>query len=462
MAKRVFLIKGIIWRPVAYFVVVLLIFYGLFELYIANSLNLVGALTIIIPFSIGFAWFLWRRVIKPLEEVNSTAREMARGILDRELRIYTGDEFGELARSINDMARQLKNTIDEITEARNQAGAILDSIADGVIAVNKSGEVLFINPVVEKVFGIDQKASQGKNILGVIRNYDVERLLEKALRTEKPVSQEIRLIYPEPKVFYVNATPLQGHGRQKGGAVVLFNDITQRKKLEDMRTEFVANVSHELRTPLTSIRGFLETLLEGKIEDQATIRRFLEIINRETARLTRLIDDLLNLSKIEERQVVHRWQAVQLLDTVNRAVIMFQAQAKEQNLELVTELPAELPVVRGDPDMLAQVLINLVDNAIKFTPAGGRITVRAGANEENVRIDVEDTGIGIPPENIPRIFERFYRVEKSRSRELGGIGLGLAIVKHIIRAHGGKTGVESIVGKGSKFSFTLPIDDKTG
>jgi len=462
MAKRIFLIKGIIWRPVAYFVIVLLIFYGLFDLYVANRLNLMGALTIIIPFSIGFGWFLWKRVIKPLEEVNSAAREMARGNLDRELRIYTDDEFGELARSINDMARQLKNTIDEITEARNQASAILDSIADGVIAVNKSGEVLFVNPVVEKVFGINQKASQGKNILGVIRNYDVERLLEKALRTEKPVSQEIRLIYPEPKVFCVNATPLQGHSRQKGGAVVLFNDITQRKKLEDMRTEFVANVSHELRTPLTSIRGFLETLLEGKVEDQATIRRFLEIINRETARLTRLIDDLLNLSKIEERQVVHRWQAVQLLDTVNKAIVMFQAQAKEQNLELVTELPAELPVVRGDPDMLAQVLINLVDNAIKFTPAGGRITVRAGANEENVRIDVEDTGIGIPPENIPRIFERFYRVEKSRSRELGGIGLGLAIVKHIIRAHGGKTGVESIVGKGSKFSFTLPIDDKTG
>ncbi|MFA5385815.1 MAG: ATP-binding protein [Eubacteriales bacterium] len=462
MAKRIFLIKGIIWRPVAYFVIVLLIFYGLFDLYIANRLNLMGALTIIIPFSIGFGWFLWKRVIKPLEEVNSTAREMARGNLDRELRIYTDDEFGELARSINDMARQLKNTIDEITEARNQARAILDSIADGVIAVNKSGEVLFVNPVVEKVFGISQKASQGKNILGVIRNYDVERLLEKALRTEKPVSQEIKLIYPEPKVFYVNATPLQGHSRQKGGAVVLFNDITQRKKLEDMRTEFVANVSHELRTPLTSIRGFLETLLEGKVEDQATIRRFLEIINRETARLTRLIDDLLNLSKIEERQVVHRWQSVQLLDTVNKAIVMFQAQAKEQNLELVTELPAELPVVRGDPDMLAQVLINLVDNAVKFTPSGGRITIRAGANEGNVRIDVEDTGIGIPPENLPRIFERFYRVEKSRSRELGGIGVGLAIVKHIIRAHGGKTGVESVVGKGSKFTFTLPIDEKKG
>ena len=462
MAKRIFLIKGIIWRPVAYFVIVLLIFYGLFDLYVANRLNLMGALTIIIPFSIGFGWFLWKRVIKPLEEVNSAAREMARGNLDRELRIYTDDEFGELARSINDMARQLKNTIDEITEARNQASAILDSIADGVIAVNKSGEVLFVNPVVEKVFGINQKASQGKNILGVIRNYDVERLLEKALRTEKPVSQEIRLIYPEPKVFCVNATPLQGHSRQKGGAVVLFNDITQRKKLEDMRTEFVANVSHELRTPLTSIRGFLETLLEGKVEDQATIRRFLEIINRETARLTRLIDDLLNLSKIEERQVVHRWQAVQLLDTVNKAIVMFQAQAKEQNLELVTELPAELPVVRGDPDMLAQVLINLVDNAVKFTPSGGRITIRAGASKENVRIDVEDTGIGIPPENLPRIFERFYRVEKSRSRELGGIGVGLAIVKHIIRAHGGKTGVESVVGKGSKFTFTLPIDEKKG
>jgi len=462
MARKIFLIKGIIWRPVAYLIVALLIFYGLFDLYVANRLNLAGALTVIIPFSIGFAWFLWRRIIRPLEEVNSVAREMARGNLDRELHIYTDDEFGELARSINDMASQLKNTIDEITEARNQAGAILDSIADGVIAVNKSGEVLFVNPVIEKVFGIDQKTSQGKNILGVIRNYDVERLMEKALRTEKPVSQEIRLIYPEPKVFYVNATPLQGHDRHKGGAVVLFNDITQRKKLEDMRTEFVANVSHELRTPLTSIRGFLETLLEGKIEDQATIRRFLEIINRETARLTRLIDDLLNLSKIEERQVVHRWQTVHLLETVNRAVVMFQAQAKEQNLEMVTELPAELPVIKGDPDMLAQVLINLLDNAIKFTPAGGRITVKASADEENVRIDVEDTGIGIPPENLPRIFERFYRVEKSRSRELGGIGVGLAIVKHIIRAHGGKTGVESIVGKGSKFTFTLPIDEKKG
>lgn len=460
MAKRIFLIKGIIWRPVAYFFVALLVFYGLFDLYVANRLNLVGALTIIIPFSIGFAWFLRRRVLRPLEEVNSVAREMARGNLDRELRIYTDDEFGELARSINDMARQLKSDIDEITEARNQAGAILDSIADGVIAVNKSGEVLFVNPVVEKVFGIDQKASQGKNILGVIRNYDVERLLEKALRTEKPVSKEVKLIYPEPKVFCVNATPLQGHDRQKGGAVVLFSDITQRKKLEDMRTEFVANVSHELRTPLTSIHGFLETLLEGKIEDQATIRRFLEIMNRETARLTRLIDDLLNLSKIEERQVVHRWQAVQLLDTVKRAVVMFQTQAKEQNLDLVIELPAELPVVRGDPDMLAQVLINLLDNGIKFTPAGGRITVRASANDENVRIDVEDSGIGIPPENLPRIFERFYRVEKSRSRELGGIGVGLAIVKHIIMAHGGKTGVESVVGKGSKFTFTLPIDKK--
>ncbi|MBC7325704.1 MAG: PAS domain-containing sensor histidine kinase, partial [Moorella sp. (in: Bacteria)] len=173
------------------------------------------------------------------------------------------------------------------------------------------------------------------------------------------------------------------------------------------------------------------------------------------------VDELLDLSKIEERRVVHRWQPVQLADHINRVVTMFMPQAQEKNLELAVDVLPGLPAVHGDPDMLTQVLINLVDNAIKYTPAGGRVTIRAGVADGEVQVSVEDTGIGIPPESLPRIFERFYRVDKARSRELGGIGVGLAIVKHIIRAHGGKTAVESAVGKGSTFSFTLPVEESS-
>lgn len=457
MAKGILYLKGIICRPVANYFFFLLIFYALLLLYVVHQLGMAGALVVAIPLSMGLAWVLFQRVMRPLNEVNIVAQEIAKGNLDRELHIYSNDEFGQLARSINEMAHQLKNTVDEITEARNQARAILNSMGDGVVALNKSAEVLFVNPVVEQVFGINQAASQGKNILGVIRNYEVERILKRALKTEKTITEEVRLIYPELKVFRFHATPLQGHGQQSGGVVILLSDITERKKLEDMRTEFVANVSHELRTPLTSIRGFLETLLNGTIEDTVTTRHFLEIMSKETERLTRLIDDLLNLSKIEERRVVHRWQQIQLTDTINRVVTMFRSQAGDKNLDVITDIPPKLPFIQGDPDMLAQVLINLVDNAIKYTPAGGQIIIRARVAEENVKVEVEDTGIGIPPENLPRIFERFYRVDKARSRELGGIGVGLAIVKHVIRAHGGKVGVESTAGKGSTFTFTLPV-----
>ncbi|MEW6425943.1 MAG: two-component system histidine kinase PnpS [Bacillota bacterium] len=455
--KRLF--KGITWRPVASYFFFLLIFYALLQLYAVQKLNMTGALVIALLLSAGLSWVLYKRVIGPLNEINEVAREMARGNLEREILVYADDEIGQLARSINEMARQLKVTIAQITEARNQARAILNSMTDGVIALNKNGEVLFINPVVEKIFGISQLSSHGKNILGVIRNYDVERLLERALKTGKPLTQEIKLIYPEPKVFNLHAAPLKGQGAEQGGIVVLLRDITERKRLEDMRTEFVANVSHELRTPLTSLRGYLETLLDGALEDPAAARHFLEIMNKETERLTRLVDDLLDLSKIEERRVVHRWQPVQLSDTISRVVAMFQPQANEKNLALIAEVPAGLPAVHGDPDMLTQVLINLVDNAVKYTPAGGKVAVRAGVGEGDVRVSVEDTGVGIPPESLPRIFERFYRVDKARSRELGGIGVGLAIVKHIIRAHGGKTYVESAVGKGSTFSFTLPVEE---
>ncbi len=452
-------LRGISWRPVVSYFFLMVIFFALLQLYAAKKLSVLGALFIILPLSVLLAWLLYQRVIGPLNEIIAAARDMARGNLDRELHIYTQDEIGELARSINDMARQLRNTIDMITDERNRARAILDSMADGVIALDREGRVLLINPVVEEIFDLRQETCLGKKILGVIRNYDVERLLRKALETQKPTSEEVKIFGAgsDPRIFRLHATPLKGSNRETGGVVVVLRDITERKKLEQMRTEFVANVSHELRTPLTSIKGFLETLLDGAMNDPKTSRQFLEIMSQETERLTRLVDDLLDLSKIEERRVVHRWQPVNLVDIINRVASLFRPQAKEKALTLSLEVPRDLPSVYGDPDMLAQVLINLLDNAIKYTPPRGSVTIRAMVLEDQLRVEVEDTGIGIPAESLPRIFERFYRVDKARSRELGGFGIGLAIVKHIIRAHGGKIEVESTPGKGSLFYFTLPL-----
>lgn len=455
--RRPLFLKGLSLCLVAWHLFLLLIFYAVLQLFAAQRVNVSVAFFVALFLSVVLAWFFFRKALYPLKELNEAAKEMSLGNLEREPRIYTDNEIGQLAGSINEMARQLKGAASQITEARSQSRAILDSMADGVIALNKKGEVLFVNHVVEEVFKTDQASSYGKNVLGVIRDYEVECILKKALKTGEHVVEEIKLYYPEPKVFLLHATPLKSQGMDQGGLVVLLRDITARKKLEDMRTEFVANVSHELRTPLTSIRGYLETLLDGAAEDPAATRLFLGIMNKETERLTRLVEDLLVLSKFENKRVITRWRQVQIADNIEQVINFFEPRAREKNLSLLKELPLKIPCVKGDPDMLAQVLINLVDNAIKYTPADGIVTIRVLVHISVIKVMVEDTGIGIPPESLPRLFERFYRVDKARSRELGGTGVGLAIVKHIIRAHGGQTFIESTVGKGSTFAFTLPV-----
>ena len=417
-------------------------------------------LTVIIPaiLTAGVFYLIYKRIIRPIKEISEAAQALSHGKLDKRLHIYSNDELGQLANSINSLATRLKDVSIQITDNQNLEQAILNSMTDGVIAVKENGEVLFFNYVIEEVLGIKQQESYGKNILGIIHNFEVERLFEKALHSDEPLTQEIKLLTPEPRHFYLKATPLIDNETGQRGVLVLLHDITERKNFEDMRSEFIVNVSHELRTPLTSIKGFLETLGSGAMEDPEATPRFLGIISKETDRLINLVNELLDLSKIEGRRVVHRWQPVQICENINRVVTMFLPQAHEKSIELVTDIPSQLPLIHGDSDMLTQVLINIVDNAIKYTPAGGEIRIRAMDQGKDVKIIVEDTGVGIPQENLPRVFERFYRVDQARSRELGGIGVGLAIVKHIIKAHGGKISAQSKVGEGSIFSFTLPIE----
>jgi two-component system phosphate regulon sensor histidine kinase PhoR len=385
------------------------------------------------------------------------AQDMARGNLDQEIRIFAQDEIGDLARSINYMARQLKTNIDDVIAEKNRIQAILASMADGVIAMDPWGRVILVNPVLEKLFGITLENSRGKNIFRIIHNFELEGMINHALETGQSIDKHLEIQNPNPLVFRVNVTTLKNGGAEQGGLVVVLKDITERKRVEEMRSDFVANVSHELRTPLTSIRGFAETLLDGAVEDPKVSRTFLEIINTETERLSRLIDELLNLSRIEDRKAVPNWQDVKITDLINRAAAILQPRALEKEIKIDIEAPESLPVFKGDSDMLCQVLINLIDNSISYTLSGGEIRVRAYATAHELKVDVQDNGIGIPPESLYRVFERFYRVDKARSREQGGTGLGLSIVKHIIDAHHGSVNVESSVGLGSTFSFVLPL-----
>ena len=449
--------KGVIWRVAVSYFILLAVFFGLLELCEMHRLTFPRAFATVFIFSIFFAWLLYKRVIDPLSKINEVTQKMARGNFDQHIIIHHQDEMGELAGNINNLAGQLKNVITDITAEKNRAQAILDSMADGVIALDREGKVLLVNPAVEEIFAIENPGDHGKNILGIIRNYELEQLLFHALKRNEPMVKVLKILTSgEPKVFRVHLTPLRPSDSKTEGIVAVLRDITERRKLEQMRTEFVANVSHELRTPLTSIRGFLETLLDGAMEEPEIARRFLEHMSDETERLTRLINDLLNLSKIEDRQFVPNFQPVDMAEIIHRVAPVYEPMAREKGLALLVKLSPNLPSIIGDSDMLTQVLTNLIDNAIKYTPANGRIEIKARAYEQEMKVSVTDTGIGIPTESLARIFERFYRTDKARSREMGGTGLGLSIVKHIIERHGGVLEVTSTVGKGSIFTFILP------
>ena len=455
MLKRLMAYAGSIsWRPMASYFFLIFVFYAALRIFSGNQVNAWGAVLVSLPFAIVLSWIMLKRVMRPLNEISDAAKEMARGNLDREIRIYSGDEIGELARNINFLGHRLKLTINEITEEKDRMQAILNSMADGVVAVDRNGRVLLVNPSVERALNISGEASRGKEIMGVIRHYEFENNLKLALESQKELIKEIQVLTPDPKIYRVIFTPLKGTDR--GGVVAVFRDITERRQLDQMRAEFIANISHELRTPMTSIKGFLETLLDGAIEDREAALHFLKIVSTETDRMKRLIDDLFSLSNIESRKVIPARDRVMLAEVVSEVLSIFSQSAGERGIKLTSGIGRDFPAFLADRDMITRVVINLVDNAIKYSLDGGEVMVDGGLKEGEVSISVADRGIGIPGESLPRIFERLYRVDEARSREYGGSGLGLAIVKHIVEVHGGRIEVFSRPGQGSRFTVYLP------
>jgi two-component system phosphate regulon sensor histidine kinase PhoR len=327
-------------------------------------------------------------------------------------------------------------------------------MVEGVITVGLDTRILSVNPSIEQIFGIQKKEAEGRFLLEAIRNNDIAEIINEVLETKEFISQEVNLIWPIQRIFQVNASPMLENNAVIGCLVVI-HDITEIRRLETVRSDFVANVSHELKTPLTSIKGFVETLLEGALDDKENNRNFLKIIHDHAERLDSLVNDLLSLSHLESKEIMLKKTNFNLKQQVEGIILGFRSQLKTKDIEIKNDLPAGISVT-ADKDRLGQVITNLIDNAIKFNKEKGFVRIFSEEINGKFKITVEDSGVGIPEKDIPRIFERFYRVDKARSRELGGTGLGLSIVKHIVELHGGSTGVESTEGFGSKFWFILP------
>ena len=369
----------------------------------------------------------------------------------------TGDALDRLSHSLNQTAKQLDGTIRTLTEERNLSSAILGSMVEGVLVVNGAERVVFANHSFAEILDSGVPPQAGSGLVEVVRQTELIEAVRKVLAGEARVESEI--VTGTLRQHFFAATIASVRAMETNGAVIVLHDISALRKLERVRRDFVANVSHEFRTPLTAIQGFAETLLAGAMNDPQNRERFLGIIVEHSRRLARLTEDLLMLSKMDADRLELEKRRIPVGPFVESCIETSTPRAKERDLTLLVNLAAHVPDIAGDRRRLTEVLQNLLDNAVQYTPAGGQIMVSASPKNSEVVFTVSDTGIGIPQADQPRIFERFYRVDVARSREVGGTGLGLSIAKHLVEVHGGRIWVESEVGRGSQFHFSVPVFD---
>lgn len=398
-----------------------------------------------------------RHLSRPLGLMRQAARQFARGRLEQRMAIPPTEELAALAESLNEMAGELQQRIQTITSQRNELEAILSSMAEGVIAIDLSGRIVNINQAAIRLLNIAEASQPGRPVEEVVRNSEFQAFVEQVLQTEEVVENEIHLYTFKERYLRLQGASLHNARGDKSGAVLVINDMTRVRQLETIRREFVANVSHELKTPVTSIKGFVETLQDGALRDPQQAEHFLQIIGRHTDRLQAIIEDLLSLSWLEnqgEERALH-FPVEKLRPILTGVLELMGPKAEKQQIEM--ELSCEEGLeARVNPALLEQALLNLVDNAIKYSPEQGKIRIEANRGADGIEIFVQDHGSGIAAKHLERIFERFYVVDKARSRKLGGTGLGLSIVKHIAQIHGGRVTVASTLGEGSTFTIHLP------
>jgi two-component system phosphate regulon sensor histidine kinase PhoR len=402
-----------------------------------------------------------RNIVEPIKEITEITKDIANGIYSHELESNSIDEIKELSLAVNSMSYKLKETIEELNDRNAKLEAILKSIVNGVIAFDDNEKILLINDAARKILNIKEKDLIGRHILEIVRNSKLHDFFEDVKKNKNSPSRSLELNAFNKHLKVYTSPILHPISHQNLGFVLIIDDITEMRRLEKIRSEFVANVSHELRTPLTSIRGFIETLRNGAIDNPQTRDKFLDIIDFESERLTRLINDILTLSEIENVKEGYPKEEIELDNEIEDILYIMDKVARNKNITLKKDLNCTDLVIKTNKDRFHQMMINLIDNGIKYTPEGGFVKVSTREEGDKIIVTVEDNGIGISKENIPRLFERFYRVDKSRSRKLGGTGLGLAIVKHIVESMKGEIFVESEVGRGTKFIIKFNKTDLT-
>lgn len=417
--------------------------------------RIIWSLLVVVAITAAISLVVSRKLSRPIEQMTATAKRFAAGELDLRLPVPDSRDLGDLAEALNEMAKQLSNRINAITRQRNESEAILASMVEGVLAVDITGHVVRANKAATSLLKIDPADIQGRNIEEVVRDPELLDFIKQTLDGREPAERGVFLQVNGGKYFQLHGARLPV-GQGGSGAVIVLNDMTRLRRLEEVRRDFVANVSHELKTPVTSIKGFIETLLEGAIDEPSRAKRFLEIIAKHSDRLNAIVDDLLSLSCLEEDTEASRisFEEKPLMDVIGSAVELASPKAQEKQINVTLDCDKDIKL-KMNSALLEQAILNLVDNAIKYSDSGNEVRIKAQQEGEEITIMVHDNGCGIDKRHLERIFERFYVVDKGRSRKLGGTGLGLAIVKHIAQVHGGSVSVQSKVGSGSTFTIHL-------
>jgi two-component system phosphate regulon sensor histidine kinase PhoR len=418
-----------------------------------------GVAVVMILLALVASFLIARRLRAPLGELTGAAQAVAQGDYGARARVVATGEIGNLVTTFNAMSAASAQHIARMDQDRQQLRAIFKSMIEGVLVLDADENVQFLNEAAGQMFALPLESAPGKKLWQLLRHRQLSEVVSRILASDEPFRGELEWNSTGQRVFAVHGARLPGEPLR--GAVLVFHDITPLRMLEQVRQDFVANVSHELKTPLAAIQATVETLLDGALTDPQHNTRFLERIRENAERLHRLVQDLLTLRRIESGQDTLELQPIALQTVVDACVSRQRDRAESKNLSLVQTPPADPVSTLADEEALAEILENLVDNAIKYTPAGGRITLRWFAEGDEAIVQVADTGVGIPSKDLPRIFERFYRVDRARSRALGGTGLGLSIVKHLAQSLGGSVSAGSEIGRGSVFTVRLPLADNS-
>jgi len=421
--------------------------------------SILGASAIAVIVSLLIALFISYRLAEPIRAMERFTEKLRQGEPVGAILLNTADETKKLADNINFLVEELKDKIRIANEEKSKLMTALTSMTEGVLIINAQGLIEFVSPVLGDMLSVRYEDVFGKTLMEAFRSAELQKILTEFKRTGENITREITLDMAEVVILNVSVSAVHGYP-QEDKTMIVFHDVTRLKKLEKVKEDFVANVTHEIRTPLTAIIGYLETIKNGAIVNIDETKKFVDIILNQAERLNRLVEDLLTLSHIELKELKFNFENVSINAAITNVISLVETKAKEKKITIHNNVRENFPMIRADKDKLTQIFVNILDNAVKFTPESGRITIAAKEADAYTAVSISDTGIGVPRDEIQRLGERFYRVDRSRSRDLGGTGLGLSIVKHLMIAHGGRMEIESELGRDTTVSLLFPLAKK--